>query len=633
MTSEPSNAATGPGEDSAFRVALVCMPFHLIGGPSAAIGLLQAIAERAGFSTDCYHLNLDLAARLDRGVYDALCRTHHDQLCEWLFSVAAFEGESSSADADYLAECPGVIEFARRFGWDTSLLTRLRHEIVPRFVDDCIASTDWGQYRVVGFTSTFQQQVASLALARRIKERWPEVVIVFGGANLEGEAGEEFIRCFPFIDYVAVGDADVSFPALLRGLASHSPPDEVAGLLMRTADGIRSTGRAELTRDLDTLPTANHDEFFERAGRLGLTRRSDCGWFLPFEGSRGCWWGQKHQCTFCGFNTLGIAYRSKSPERLLQELAVLAQRYGITSFSATDSIMDMRMVERFFAEVRDRKIDFEFYYETKSNLTRRQIHTLYRGGARTIQPGVESLSSNVLRLMNKGATVLHNLRYLKWARYYKVQAAWNLLWGVPGETEQDYRQELEVVKRISHLEPPGTVGPVWVERFSPLFTDHQRYPIRNLRPQRSYRYVYPPSLDIDRVAFFFDCEMDDTVAADVHRQTIEWIERWRQRWFSGAPDTLFYRRTPGVLIIEDSRDGWPRGTHRFGEPFGSIYAACDETMRGPSQVQSSLATGGGASIPSEEGVKAIMDEFCRLGLMVEENGRYLSLAIPANPNW
>ena len=78
---------------------------------------------------------------------------------------------------------------------------------------------DWGRYSVVGFSSTFQQNVASLALARRIKERFPMVKVVFGGANFEGEMGPEYVRAFPFIDYAVVGEGDMAFPALLRNIA------------------------------------------------------------------------------------------------------------------------------------------------------------------------------------------------------------------------------------------------------------------------------------------------------------------------------------------------------------------------------------------------------------------------------
>ena len=48
------------------------------------------------------------------------------------------------------------------------------------------------------------------------------------------------------------------------------------------------------------------------------------------------------------------------------------------------------------------------------------------------------LSTHVLKLMRKGTSMLQNLRLLKWCRYYGIEVAWNLIWGFPGETEEDY---------------------------------------------------------------------------------------------------------------------------------------------------------------------------------------------------
>ena len=56
----------------------------------------------------------------------------------------------------------------------------------------------------------------SLCLARRIKARRPETVIVFGGAACEGEMGIELLRQFPEIDYVFLGEADLTFPPVVR---------------------------------------------------------------------------------------------------------------------------------------------------------------------------------------------------------------------------------------------------------------------------------------------------------------------------------------------------------------------------------------------------------------------------------
>jgi radical SAM superfamily enzyme YgiQ (UPF0313 family) len=60
---------------------------------------------------------------------------------------------------------------------------------------------------------------------------------------------------------------------------------------------------------------------------------------LPFESARGCWWGMRHHCTFCGLNGQTMAFRAKRPQRVLEELRDLARRYHSFKFMAVDNII------------------------------------------------------------------------------------------------------------------------------------------------------------------------------------------------------------------------------------------------------------------------------------------------------
>jgi ribosomal peptide maturation radical SAM protein 1 len=612
-----------------FRVALVCMPFAMAGLPSIQIGLLTAIAEQAGFPTDAYYLNLDLAARLTPEHYEPFCHHRGRMTSEWLFSVAAFGEETHDDDEAYLSAFPEEVLWAKRQGMDAAYLSLLRHEIIPDYIQDCVQMVDWGRYSVVGFSSTFQQNVASLALARRIKERYPAVKIVFGGANFEDEMGPEYVRAFPYIDYAVVGEGDIVFPALLRCLAFHERPNNLPGLVMRTDEGIAFCGQALPVGNMDALPTPNYDAYFERMKKLGLKHHR----MIPFESSRGCWWGQKHHCTFCGLNGLGMTYRAKSPRRVFAELSELARKHRISFFEAVDNILDLKYVKDFFTTIAETKTDYQFFYEVKANLTHEQVRTLYHGGVRSIQPGIESMSSHVLQLMRKGCTMLQNVRLLKWCRYYDINVNWNLIWGFPGETEEDYRQEVEVLKLITHLQPPAGNSRIWLERFAPYFSDRVLFPLSDVRPEASYRYVYPPYVALDKVAYFFNYQMEQTVPDEVHSGTRELLKEWQQRWASKFPDTLVYRRTEDALFIDENRGPGRRLSYVFDGPWALMYEYCGETMRTIPHVVEDLQVALGWSRFAEADVRTALEEFCRLGLMLSEDGKYLSLAVPVNPNW
>lgn len=607
------------------------MPFAAADQPSIQVGLLTAIAQAAGYPADAYHFNVDLAAELAPDVYDQFCEHRGRMTGEWLFSPSLSDPGGCRDELSYFDAFPAELEWVRSFGKSAEFLTDLRRRVLPAFVESCLKSVDWDQYRVVGFSSTFQQNLASLALARRIKQRHPEVAIVFGGANMEAQMGHEYARAFPFVDYVVSGEADQAFPALLHRLAGHpsAVPDSVIG-----GNGeLGARDPAVPVTDLDALPVPDYRAYFERVEQRGLLARFRSGWMLPFESSRGCWWGQKHHCTFCGLNGQTIAYRSKSPARVLDELSDLARLYEISFFQAVDNILDLTYLTTFFAEIERDKSDHRFFWEVKANLTRAQIKVLFNGGVRRVQPGIESMSTAVLALMRKGCTMLQNVRCLKWCRYYGIRVAWNLIWGFPGETRADYERELEVLRSIGHLEPAVSTGRIWLERFSPYFTERDRFPVRNVRPEASYAHVYPEHVDLDAAAYFFEYDMGDTVPAQAHEPTRAYLHEWQQTWRSENRHTLTYRRV-GDSVFVDYRWGPERhGTYTLSGALAAMYEYCGETIRTADQVTAHLREAPAAYDYAVAEVRDALDAFCRGRLMLEEDGKYLALALPSNPNW
>ena len=323
-----------------------------------------------------------------------------------------------------------------------------------------------------------------------------------------------------------------------------------------------------------------------------------------------------------------MTYRSKDPVTLLAQLDELAARHKICSFVAVDNIMDLKYVRNLFARIEEDKLDYSFFYEVKANLNRKQIQQLYRGGVRRVQPGIESLSTAVLKLMRKGTSVLHNVRCLKWCRYYGIGVNWNLLWGFPGETEADYARELDVLRLISHLEPPLGSGRIWLERFSPNYFD-DAFPVSNMRPEASYEYVYPPAVDLAKAAYFFDYEMGSTLPPSAHTKTHEVVTEWRRSWNSPERHSLTYRRTGNGLLLDRNHGPDDQGTVAVTGENAILYERCTETMRTPEELSAEL---GSDEFPGGE-VRAALDAFCRAGLMIGENDNYLGLALPSNPNW
>ena len=616
-----TTALPAPAVRRPLTVRLVDMPFASSRRPSIQLGLLQAILARRGTAARTVHLNLELAQRLGWDRYEALCHARDLLLGEWLFARAAF-GPDAPPPEPYLRRHAAGLAAT---GEDPAGLAELRETAFPALLDEWAARSEWAGVDVAGFSSIFEQNCAALGLARRLRARG--VTTVFGGANFEDEMGLEYVRAVPWIDYAVIGEGDEVLPALLDRLATGADPGDLPGVASRAADGtVRFPGRAPQVATLDPLPEPDYADYFADVARLrppATVRGQPIG--LPFESARGCWWGAKHHCTFCGLNALGMAFRSKSPERALAGLDELAERHGTYTFLSVDNILDQRYVEGVFAPLARQRKDYTFFFEVKSTLTAAQLRTLSRGGARILQPGIESLSTPLLRIMRKGATALQNVRFLKWGRYHQLVVTWNLLTGFPGERVEDYATQLRTIGLIGHLCPPGYVGRIRLDRFSPNFTELEELGFTRLGPLAAYGDVYPDRFDLAAIAYTFDYSAPRTLQDEAYEPLRRAVEDWQAAWAPGElPPLLAFRRGAGRLTVTDTRPGFDRVT-TWGETEARVYEAITPTARTAAAVRRDLGDG----VPAEE----ILADFAAAGLALEEDGQYLGLALPANPNW
>ncbi len=610
------------------RVALVNMPWARSDTPSIQCGLLASVVREAGHDCAVHYLNVELAAVVGPATYTGIAEAGGERLHqfgEWLFSYAALG--DVRPEEDYYAEFPEVENIWRDVtGGGRPEISALRREVLPQWLARCAEEIDWASYDVVGFSSTFLQNTASLAMGRILKERHPELTVVYGGANFDGEMGEEYLTALPWIDHVVTGEGDIAFPTLLHRIAAGDGAG-VPGVRSRGATA--PTGESPRTQDLDTLPAPDYSDYFASLRRHGETAvLGDAEVKLLVEFSRGCWWGQKHHCTFCGLNALGMGFRPKSGARALEELESLLRAHPVAHVEAVDNILDMKHLTTLCTDLAARHWDVEIFYEVKANLTRAQLDVLKRARINRVQPGIESLSTHVLDLMRKGSTQLINVRLLKWARYHGITVDWNILSGFPGETDADYQEQAALVPLLHHLQPPACGGVIWLERFSPYFTDPS-LGLSNVRPRSCYGYIYPDTLDHSKIAYYFDYDTDAVASQSARDELYGAVGGWRAEWREQEPPSLTYRRLPARIDIVDRRTDQEQRTVLDGWQ-AEAYEACSDTAHSAKRLHQDLLDTG-ADVALAE-VSAFLDECCDSGVMISEDGKYLALALPDNPH-
>src|SRR4051794_15626271 len=311
------------------------MPFGALERPALSLGLLKSHCARLGIPCDVRYLTFDFAQRIGLGDYLWLCSdgvAYTAFAGEWLFAEALY-GPRPEVDAAYVEDV--LCATWRTSEADLERLRRIRAQVVP-FLADCLRSIPFGDYTLAGFTSVFQQNIASLALASRVKQAWPELTIAFGGANWEEAMGVALQAEFPCADLVFSGEADESFPAVLRARRAGSGLAGIPGVTQRGAAAQCGAGRVSA---MDEVPVPDFDDFFKQ---FNASRAAGAVTpVLLLETARGCWWGERQHCTFCGLNGATMAFRSKGPDRVLAEIGQLRARHGVQGFNVVDDILDM----------------------------------------------------------------------------------------------------------------------------------------------------------------------------------------------------------------------------------------------------------------------------------------------------
>ena len=609
------------------QVALVNMPFSFSKYPSIQLGTLSTLLKSQGIAVDCHHLNVRFAHKIGVPLYELICEKRA-LFGEWLFSYLLFRDNPKRAEYPRVFK-PVFEQIAQQSGQPIGYFQEMAGKIAPQFLTWALTAIDWSRYKLIGFTSTFDQNVASLTMAKLIKDLYPDVTIVFGGANYDGEMGLEYFRAFPFIDHVVVGEGEVAFPGLAHRVLGTRTDEFPPGVAFREDGQVRLNPNTSLFTDFAKTGPPDYDDYYHLLAELGDTAQG-LDRILLYEGSRGCWWGEKHHCTFCGLNAQSMKFRAKSPEQVARDMTYLSRRYDTARFRLVDNIVDMKYIDQLFGKFAADHCDLDVFIETKSNLQKAQIKTLALGGVKCMQPGLESLSVSQLKAMDKGVTPMQNIVCLKWSYYYRITVSWNILLGFPGETNDDYLRQIDLIPSLVHLQPPEAAGKFWLERFSPYYARPHEYGVRMTGPGLAYQYVYDGrQVDLNKIAYDFDYELDHwPVDPHIYQELVSAVESWQRLHASNDRPFLYYSKALGYVTVYDGRTPKNPTRHRYDGLAAVLIELCNESPKSLDQIRIAVPA---RSTSDRDNLESILADLASRRVLYEERGKYFTLAIPEHP--
>jgi anaerobic magnesium-protoporphyrin IX monomethyl ester cyclase len=261
-------------------------------------------------------------------------------------------------------------------------------------------------------------------------------------------------------DFVIVGEGELTLGELLGHLAELRPVScapssatgAIPGLIFRDRGLVRRTGPRPLLKELDELPLPAWD-LVDIPRYRAFWRARHGGFALNVVTTRGC----PYKCNWCAKPIYGNTYHMRSPDRVLDEIRLLRERYAPDRLWFCDDIFGLkaRWLGPFAERMAREGLAMPFLCQTRADLmTEENVAALARAGCDEAWMGVESGAQNVLDAMDKGITVDEVRGAVARLRKASVRIGFFLQFGYPGEGWP----EIEMTRRLVRELAPDDIG-------------------------------------------------------------------------------------------------------------------------------------------------------------------------------
>ncbi|MDD5070787.1 MAG: radical SAM protein [Candidatus Omnitrophica bacterium] len=276
-------------------------------------------------------------------------------------------------------------------------------------------------YAFIGFSILKRNSAFSFALADEIKRTYPEKKIIFGGPQT---LFLDLQNQIPKTDYWVVGEGEIALDNITAGRAE------------------RIT-RFDEIEDLDTLP-------FYDLSSLNPGATYNCA---PLLSSRGC----PYRCNFCSERLLYKKLRCHSPQYITEQIIHLKKQNKVTNFVFCDSLInyDDLWLETFCRLVISRKLNITWQAQMriKKGFSLSLAKLIRMSGCVNLFIGLESVSDNTLKAMNKGYSKNTAISFLSTLKQAGLQFEISLIIGYPKESETDFKETYDFLKTSRNLIP------------------------------------------------------------------------------------------------------------------------------------------------------------------------------------
>ena len=286
----------------------------------------------------------------------------------------------------------------------------------------------------VGCTAFIYDGMNAASLMKAIS---PRSIIIMGGEHPSFMA-EETLRDCPAVDYICVGEGEVTMTEFLRAIKEQDDISKVSGLAYLNEKGkFIYTGDRPFIEDLDILPMPAYHLAEMEHPYVDLPSEGSRGFVVNF--SRGCTW----DCSFCSESAFyKRTWRRRSPKLIADELQILKEKYNRDTFYVGDNTFNVTKEQSvgFIEEMLKRKTNQHFWLQSRADLIIRDEDLLdgYReAGVYQFMMGLEYHKDSVLKDIRKRHSVEQARRAMELLKKHNLMVMATLLIGHWEEKEED----------------------------------------------------------------------------------------------------------------------------------------------------------------------------------------------------
>lgn len=254
------------------------------------------------------------------------------------------------------------------------------------------------------------------------------------------------------VDIVCVGEGEIAVKELVARMSKGESINDIPNLWIKLPDGTILKNPVGAPTDLNALPCVD------------LSLVEDRHLYAPFAGhvykmsyvesQRGC----PRRCTYCcnqvfldTYSKYGAKYlRRKSIPKLIDELILLKNDYGLNFIQFTDDDFLLRPVEelRLFLKLYKEKVNLPFWIQAEAwNATDEKVGLIREAGCISISIGIETGSDYILKtIMKRNTPREQTLKAFEIMHKYDIRTSGNVIIGMPEETRENIFETIELVR-------------------------------------------------------------------------------------------------------------------------------------------------------------------------------------------